>query len=419
MRPNSVAIIPTANVSNYSNDTDYKYRPDSNFYYLTGFREPESIAILSTVDGAVPFTMYVRPRDPAMETWNGKRAGVDGAKEIYGADEVFDIAEFAEKFASYFENIDVIYHFPGKNVKFDFKLFKAWQSVRAKWRQGIDTPYELIDLGHLMHELRLIKSEEDLLLLKQACAISAEAHIMAMKAVKPGMNERDLEALMEHFYRASGAFGPGFPTIVASGPNATILHHIENARVIEDGDLVLIDAGCEYEMYNGDITRTFPANGKFTPEQRAIYDLVLKANKKGIELCTTGFGPEDVHWEAVKILVDGLIELKLLEGPAEKAIEDETYKKFYMHRTGHWLGVDVHDVGNARKDGEWRKFEVGMVTTVEPGLYFPEDEESIPESYRGIGIRIEDDVAITSGAPDVLTSDCPKEADEIEKLIGN
>jgi len=418
MRPNSIAVAPAAPTALYSNDTDYRYRPDSNLYYLTGFREPESVAVLSTVDGAKPFTLFVRPRDPAMETWNGKRAGVDGAKELYLPDEVFEIGAFKEKLPLYLENIDVIYHIPGRYPKFDRELLIAWQSVRLKWRQGIDTPYELHDLGHLLHEIRLIKSDADLAILRQACNITSEGHILAMKSIRPGMNERDIEALVEHYYRSSGAFGPGFPTIAASGPNATILHHIENSRDILDGDLILLDAGCEYEMFNADITRTFPANGKFTPEQRAIYDLVLKANETGMEMCTTKYGLNEMHEAVVKILVDGLIGLKLLKGPAERALEEKTYAKYYMHRSGHWLGVDVHDVGSSRKDKKWRLFEPGMVTTVEPGLYIPEDDEWVPQRFRGIGVRIEDDVAITSGAPDVLTALCPKDPDELESIIG-
>ncbi len=418
MLPNSIAVIPTAPVSNYSNDTDYKFRPDSNFHYVTGFREPGSVAILSTVEDAVPFTLFVRPRDPAMETWNGRRAGVEGAREIYQAGESFDIAEFDEKFPAYLENISAIYHFPGKYRQYDIKVFDAWQVARRKWRTGIETPHELFDLGHLMHEMRLFKSEEDLILMRQACAITCEGLEMAMRSVQPGMNERELEALIDHYYRASGANGPGFPTIVASGINSVILHYIENECTIGENDLILIDTGCEYEMHNADVTRTFPSGGKFTPEQKSIYDIVLKAQLEATKLCTTENSSEDVHQTAVKIMVDGLIGLSLLEGPLDKAIEEETYKKFYMHRTGHWLGVDVHDVGASMKNGKWRKFEPGMVITVEPGLYLAEDEESIPEAFRGIGVRIEDDILITDGNPENLTESCPKDPSVLEEIIG-
>ncbi len=418
MHPNSVAIIPTAPTALYSNDTDYRYRPDSDFHYLTGFREPEAVAIISTASPETPFTLFVRPRDPKMETWTGRRAGVDGAKEIYGANETFEIGELSEKLSTYLENVDAIYHFPGKYLDFDRKLLEAWKQVRAKLRQGIDVPYELIDLGFLIHEMRLVKTPADMEILRKACVITAEAHELAMRAVKPGMNERELEALLDHYFRASGGFGAGFPTIVASGINGVVLHYIENEKVIGESDLVLIDAGCEYEMFNGDVSRTFPASGKFSPEQRAIYDIVLKTQTECIETCTVGVTPNDVHDHAVKTLIEGLIDLKLLEGSAEEAIENETYKKFYMHRTGHWLGVDVHDVGSMRKDKEWRKFEPGMVITVEPGLYIPEDDEDAPEAFRGIGVRIEDDIHITVDGPENLTGSCPKDPDILEEIIG-
>ena len=418
LRPDSVAIIPTAPVSVYSHDTDYIFRPNSDFYYLTGFREPESVAILSNMEGKKPFTLFVRPRDPLKETWTGRREGVIGAVDKYNADEAFEIGEFKAKLPSHLENVKSVYHFPGRHKKYDWKILNAWQVVRMKWREGIDAPTEMVDLGVLMHEMRLFKTDVDLLLLKQACKITAEAQELAMRSVNPGMSERELEALLNHYFRAAGGFGYGFPTIVASGVNATILHYIENEDIIGENDLVLIDCGVEYEMFNGDITRTFPASGKFTPEQRALYDVVLKANMEGIEKCTTDNTPDDLHMHAVKILVDGLCDLKLMEGSADEIIEKETYKKYYMHKTGHWLGVDVHDVGSQRKDGKVRKFEPGMVTTVEPGLYIPGDDDTVPESFRGIGIRIEDDVHITNDGPENLTESCPKDADVLEEMIG-
>ncbi len=419
LEPNSVAIIPTAPIANYSRDTDYRYRPDSDFHYLTGFREPEAVAILSNVESHKAFTLFVRPRDKDKEIWNGRRAGIAGAVDSYGADEAFVIGDFKEKLPSYLENVESIYHFPGKYLNFDRKLSKAWNAVRMKWRQGIDAPKVMVDLGHIMHEMRLIKTPEDLILQRNACKITAEAQELAMRAVRPGMNERELEALINHYFRASGGLGEGFPTIVASGVNSCILHYITNEETIEDGDLVLIDAGVEYEMHNGDITRTFPANGKFSQEQRAVYDIVLKAQLECCDMCTTDNTMDTVHDHAVKVMVDGLIDLKVMEGPADKAIEDETYKKFYMHKTGHWLGVDVHDVGSQRKDGKTRKFEPGMVTTVEPGIYIPEDDESVPIAFRGIGIRIEDDIHITPDGPENLTDSCPKDPGKLEEIIGS
>jgi len=418
MQPDSVAIIATAPTAVYSRDTDYRYRPDSDFYYLTGFREPESVAIISTARPDTPFTLFVRPRDPEKETWTGRRSGVEGAKEIYKADETYVIGEFEEKLAGYLENVNAIYHFPGKYKKMDMRLFKAWQEVRMKWRQGIDVPAELFDLGHLMYEMRLIKTPEDMEIIRTACDITCDAQELAMRSVRPGMDERELEALIDHYFRASGAFGPGFPTIVASGVNACILHYIVNEDAIGENELVLVDAGCEYQMFNADITRTFPASGRFTPEQRAVYDVVLKALNEGTELCVTGKTPNDMHDGVVRVITQGLIDLKLLEGSLEAAIENETYKKYYMHRSGHWLGVDVHDVGSMRKDKTWRKFEPGMVTTVEPGIYLPPDDENLPEAFRGIGIRIEDNVHITAGAPEILTDRCPKIPERLEEMIG-
>ncbi|MCX6644848.1 MAG: aminopeptidase P N-terminal domain-containing protein [bacterium] len=418
LRPDSVAIIPTAPTSTYSHDTEYIFRPNSDFFYLTGFREPESVAILSNMEGRKPFTLFVRPRDPQKETWTGRRSGIKGAVDIYCADEAFDIGEFETKLPSFLENTKSIYHFPGRYKKSDMSLLRAWQAVRMKWREGIDAPVEMVDLGVLMHEMRLIKTAKDMELQRQACRITAEAVELAMRAVKPLINEREIEALVNHYFRATGGFGYGFPTIVASGASATILHYIENEATIGEHDLVLLDCGVEYEMFNGDITRTFPASGKFSPEQRVIYDIVLTANKVGIEKCTIDNGMDDVHKCAVKILVDGLVDLKLLSGSADEIIEKETYKKYYMHKTGHWLGVDVHDVGSQRKGGKIRKFEPGMVTTVEPGLYLPEDDETLPASFRGIGVRIEDDIHITSKGPENLTVGCLKDAGELEGMMG-
>lgn len=419
MRPDSIAIIPTAPTAVYSRDTDYRYRPDSDFYYLTGFREPGAVAIISTATPEKPFTLFVRPRDPEKETWTGRRAGTDGAKEFYRADEAFVIGEFDDKLPEYLKNLEAVYHFPGKYPDYDRRLLEAWQQVRmTKLREGFLTPNEMIDLGHVIYEMRLIKTAADMEIMRTACNISAEAHELAMRAVKPGMYERELEALVNHYFRASGGFGAGFPTIVASGENGCILHYIENEDRIDDGDLVLIDAGCEYGMFNGDISRTFPASGEFTPPQRAVYDLVLEAQMNSINKCSTENTMNDVHEHALKILIEGMIELKLLKGSLDEIVENQTYKKYYMHRTGHFLGVDVHDVGNPKIKTQWRKFEPGMVTTVEPGLYIPVDAEDAPEEFRGIGVRIEDDILITPDGPENLSDQCPKKAEDIESIIG-
>lgn len=418
MEPNSLAIIPTAPTRLFSNDTDYRYRPDSDFYYMTGFREPGACAIISSADGIVPYTLFVRPRDRDKEIWNGRREGVDGAKENFHADEAFVISEVDEKLDKMMENRDRIYHFPGRYSDWDTRLLTLWQKNRLKWRDGIDAPVDMVDLTRVIHEMRLIKSEDEISIMRESCRITADAHELAMRSVRPGMNERELEALVEHFFRASGAYGPGYPTIVASGANACVLHYIENNCTIKDGDLVLIDAGCEYEMYSSDITRTFPANGKFSPEQRAIYDIVLETNISCIAKTVVGATIGEVQDHAIRSLTTGLIDLKLIKVGIDEAIEKEIYKKFYMHKIGHWLGIDVHDAGSSRSRIGWRKYEPGMIMTIEPGIYIPENDVEIPENFRGIGIRTEDDILITEKGPENLTSSCLKKPEQVEELVG-
>lgn len=419
MNPNSIAIIPAAPEARYSNDTDYRYRPDSDLYYLTGFKEPGACAIISTAHDKAPFKLFVRPRDKAMEIWNGYRAGTDGALETYRADEAFINSELFERLGGYMEDRDTIYFFPGRYPDWDSKILGLWQKTKLKWRNGIDTPKYACDLAHLLHEIRLIKTPHEIALMRDACRISAEAHELAIRTVKPGMSEKDIQALIEHYFLSAGADGPGFATICASGTDACILHYISNEKDLVDGDLLCVDAGCEYQMFNGDITRTYPINGKFNAEQRAVYDVVLAANKEIIEKTVVGSNPHEMQELAIRILTEGAKDLGLIEMSVDEAIEKEEFKKFYMHRIGHWLGMDVHDVGSSRSNGTWRNYENGMIVTVEPGIYVPIDDDAFPANFRGIGVRVEDDILITDDGPENLTSMCPKEAGELEELIGS
>lgn len=412
-----VAIFPSAPVRNRSNDVDHEFRQNSDFHYLTGFSEPESVAILSTVHPDHNYVLFVRPRDKEKETWNGRRAGPEGALAKHGADAAFTIDQLDEILPKYIENAPRLFYRLGQEQEFDGRVTGWLNRIRAAVRSGVQAPSEIVDPGGIVHEMRMIKNEDDLRLLRRACEISAEAHVAAMRACRPGMNECELEAIVEYVFRRSGAAAPGYPSIVGAGVNATILHYTENECVVKDGDLVLIDAGCEFGMFNADITRTFPANGVFSKPQQELYDIVLRAQLAAIDEVRPGIPFESYHNRAVRILVEGLVGLGLLEGTPEEIIENESYKRYYMHRTGHWLGVDVHDVGRYQVNGSSRLLESGMVLTVEPGLYIPEDDDLAPQKYLGIGVRIEDDVLVTPSGHEILTSGAPKTISEIEATM--
>jgi Xaa-Pro aminopeptidase len=417
MDQNSVAIIPAAREVTRSNDTNYRYRQNSDFFYLTGFEEPEAIAVI-TPSKEPKYTLFVRPRDPEREIWDGRRAGIDGARSEYGADEAFPIAEFTEKLPDILNGPEKLYYRLGDgNPQLDETIIRQLASVRTLNRKPIRVPQTIIDSASIIHEMRVVKTEEEIAIMQRAADIAAEAHIEAMKAARPGMKEYEIEALVEQVFRRAGALGPSYTSIVGAGANATVLHYINNDGTLNDGDLLLLDAGAEYKGYASDITRTFPVNGHFTQAQRDIYDLVLEAQMSCVEMVRPGVRHLDIKNHSIEILTEGMVRLGLLQGKPEDLIKEEKYMQFYMHGLGHFLGIDVHDVGRYFVDGESRPLEPGMVMTVEPGIYVSPNTKGIPEKYLGIGVRIEDDVLVTENEPRVLSHKVPKDAGEIEALM--
>ena len=412
-----VAIFPSALQAMRTHSTEYRYRQDANFYYLTGFEEPEAVCVIAPDHPEHQYILFVRPRVPEQEVWTGKRAGVDGAKEHFGADEAYPIEEFDEKISEYIGTSERLYYGFGEDEAFNWKIIELLKGYRRQRMREGTGPTTLIDPTDILAEMRLVKDETELGRIRAAVDISVEAHIAAMQAVHPGMYEYELESLIDSIYRKNGGTGPAFLTIVANGANATTLHYTTNNCLIEDGDLVLIDAGCEYQYYCGDITRTFPANGKFTDAQRAVYQSVLDVQCEIIESIRPGVSIGDPAQKAVEMLTEAMIELGLLVGEKEKIIEEQEYRKFYMHSVGHMLGVEVHDVTKTRDGEEYRTFQPGMVMTVEPGLYIDPDSENVPTEYLGIGVRIEDNILVTESGCEVLTAGVPKTPDEIENLM--
>lgn len=416
MMGDGVAIVPTAPEQVRNRDVHYPYRPDSDFYYLTGFAEPEAVAVLAPGRAQGEFVLFCRERDPEKEIWNGRRAGLEGAVSRFGADDAFPVEDIGDILPGLLENCAKVYCNLGLYPEFDSRLLRWLNEVKDKSRAGINAPSELVDLDHILHELRLVKRGEEVRLMRRAARVSAQAHRRAMQVCRPGMMEYEIQAELEHEFRRAGSNAPAYPPIVAGGRNACILHYTENADELHGGDLLLIDAGAELECYAADITRTFPVAGSFRAEQRAVYEVVLAAQKAAIEQVRVGSKWNDPHDAAVRVLAQGLVDLGILEGNAEAVIESEAYRRLYMHRTGHWLGMDVHDVGDYKVDGIWRELEAGMTLTVEPGLYIPGDSD-IDARWRGIGVRIEDDVLVTRDGPDVLSRDAPKEIADIEALM--
>jgi len=416
MDKKSVAIIPAAREVTRSNDTQYRYRQDSDFLYLTGFEEPDSIAIIAP-DREQKYTLFVRARDPEREIWDGKRFGVEGARSEFGADEAYPIAEFDEKLHDILDGAHVLYYRLGVNPDLDNKIIGEIARMRALNRKPIHPPRTIIDPATIVHEMRVIKSDEEIELMQRAADIAAEAHVEAMKAVRPGMKEFEVEALIEHFFRRHGAAGPAYTSIIGAGANATVLHYISNIGELRDGELLLIDAGAEYHGYASDITRTFPINGRYTKAQREIYDLVLETQMACVEMVRPGTTHDELKSHSIELLTAGMVRLGLLQGNPAQLIKDKKYEKLYMHGLGHMLGIDVHDVGVYYYDKQSRALEPGTVMTVEPGLYISPDSKDIPEQYLRIGVRIEDDVLCTNNGPRVLTSKVPKHADEIEELM--
>jgi Xaa-Pro aminopeptidase len=404
-------------------DAEYRFRGSSDVLYLSGWAQAEC-ALLFRPGADAPFVMFVQARDPKMEVWTGRRPGPEGAMERFGADEAFPWEELADKLPSLLQGYRNLHYRFAEDMDRDRMLVGAIAKARrAARRNGLAVPDAFFDPGRILHELRLVKSSEELDLMQKAADITAEAHCRAMKLTAPGVHEYALEAEIEGHFRRSGGNGPGYTTIVGGGVNATILHYIENQDVLNDGDLVCVDAGCEYGFYTADVTRTWPVSGRFNEDQKALYQVVLDAQIAAIDCVRVGRPVKDVHDVATRVLTEGMVRLGLLEGDAEdpahiaQLIDDEAHKRFYMHGTSHWLGLDVHDVGAYHQEGESRVLEAGMVLTIEPGLYVAPDDEEAPIAYRGIGIRIEDDVAVTAEGPRVLTSAVPKTVEAVEAMV--
>ncbi len=415
------AIFRSAPMAVMHNDVEYNFRQDSDFFYLTGFNEPEAVAVLAPHHEEHRFILFVQPKDPERETWTGYRIGVEAAKEKYGADEAYPIQELDEKLPQYLEKADRIYYRLGRDRPFNDTVLRHWQRLMAGYPKRGTGPIALEDPGPKLHAMRQIKSAPELELMRKAATIAAEAHNRARAFACPGRYEYEVQAEIEHTFRLKGSMGPAYPSIVASGHNACILHYTENTRQMQDGELLLIDAGCAYDYYNSDITRTFPVGGQFSPEQKALYEIVLTAQLEAIAQVAPNQPYSQFHDTAVRVLVEGLLDLGLLQGDSEEIIKEEKYKPFYMHRTGHWLGLDVHDVGVYQHGETPHPLEPGQVVTVEPGLYIAPDikaaegQPEVDERWRGIGIRIEDDVLVTAAGHEVLTAGVPKSVEEMER----
>ena len=419
MGPHSIAIIATSPVAMRNRDADYKFRADSSFFYLTGFAEPEAVAVIETfesIDEGYTYSLFCRERNREMEIWNGYRAGVDGAVDDYEADEAYAIDLLDEEIIEKLLDKQKLFYRIGQQADFDARVAKWVAEANGESRRGTSAPAHVIQLDRILDEMRLHKSTKEIALMQIASNISSEAHMRAMQTVKPGMMEYALEAELNYIFGKNGCV-PAYNSIVGGGANGCILHYVENDKELKDGDLVLIDAAAEYQLYASDITRTFPVNGKFSPEQKALYQVVLKAQLAAIDAVRVGNSYKQPHHIAVRIIVEGLVELGLMKGDIEEIIRTESFRQFYMHGTGHWLGMDVHDVGSYKIDGEWRTYEEGMVVTVEPGLYIAPDDETVDTKWRGIGIRIEDDVVATENGPLVLTKDVVKTVEDIEALM--
>jgi Xaa-Pro aminopeptidase len=419
MGEGAIAILPSAPVRGRNRDVDFPYRQDSDFYYLTGFPEPESVMALVPGRSQGAYLLFCRERDPKQELWDGARAGLEGACKTYKADDAFPIGDIDDILPGLMENRERVFYAMGYNPEFDQQVLGWINQIRSRARAGVNAPAEFVALDHVLHQQRLLKSHHELSLLRQAMGISGKAHRRAMAICRPGMNEFEIEAEMVHEFMRGGCRTVAYPPIVAGGANSCTLHYVANNAPLKDGELVLIDAGAEYQYYAADITRTFPVNGRFTAPQRALYEVVLEAQKEAIAKVRPGNHWNDPHEAAVRVLTEGLVTLGLLKGRVNTLINKERYKKFFMHRTGHWLGMDVHDVGDYKVGGEWRALESGMVMTIEPGIYIRPGARSVDKKWWGIGIRIEDDVLVTDEGPEVLTADVPKSLHEIETLVGS
>jgi Xaa-Pro aminopeptidase len=412
--PQAVAVVRSLPERLRNGDAYHPFRQISDLVYLTGFAEPDTTLVLRPGADSERVIMFVRPRDPERETWDGRRAGIDGAKSTYGADAAYPASDLAQRLPELISGCRTLYYSVGLDDEMDLLVTRSIAQLRKLEKRGKTPPQSIEDPRAVLHEHRLRKRPEELAALRKAIEITTEAHVAAMKAGKPGATEYELEALINFTFRRRGGSGPGYSSIVGTGENATILHYIENNRPIADGDLVLVDAGCEYDHYTADITRTFPASGRFTPIQNRVYKIVLDCQVEACAMVKPGVSIDEIHDHCVRRLTEGMIALGLLGGSADDRIADQSYRKFYMHGTSHWLGLDVHDVGNYKVGGQARPLEPGMVITVEPGLYIAPDAPDVPPELRGIGIRIEDDVLVTEHGNEVLTAACPKTIEDVE-----
>jgi Xaa-Pro aminopeptidase len=414
MGANSIAILPTNREAARNRDVHYPFRPDSDFFYLTGFGEPDAVMVLAPGRAHGEFILFCREKDPDKEIWDGYRAGLEGATADFGADDAFPIDDLDDILPGLLEERERVFFAMGTDPALDRRMSEWVGQVRARARAGVQGPIEFLALDHFLHDMRLYKSRAEVATMRRAARLSAAAHREMMRCVEPGMREYQLASVFRHHCEMHGAQALAYPSIVGGGNNACVLHYVDNSEALADGDLVLVDAGCELDCYASDITRTFPVNGRFSEPQRVLYELVLEAQAAAIDKVRPGNHWNAPHEAAVRVLSRGLIRLGLLRGTLAKVLKSESYRRFYMHRTGHWLGMDVHDVGDYKVDGHWRELEPGMVVTVEPGLYIPHGAKGVAKKWQGIGIRIEDDVLVTREAPDVLSRDAPKAVEEIE-----
>ena len=413
----SAIIVASALVKSRISDTDYAYRQDSNFYYLSGYEEPDSLILIRPNHDKENFIIFCRDRDPLREQWDGFRTGQDGAIQEYQADNAYSINSIDQMMPELLAGVKNIYFSMSAPCGVDLKISQWVEDIRKNTRAGAEPPHNLLSLDSILHEMRLIKEDHEMDLMKQAADITTEAHIRAMQAVTPGMYEYQLEAEYLYAFNKNGARSAAYNSIVGGGNNSCILHYVENNAELKDGDLVLVDAGCEYKYYASDVTRTFPVNGKFSPEQKEIYSIVLEAHKQSMEQAKPGNKWNLMHEKSVEVIVEGLLDLGLLKGTKDQVIENGDYSKFYMHRIGHWLGMDVHDVGGYKQDGDWRDLEKGMVMTIEPGIYILDSLEDVDDKWKGIGVRIEDDIVVTESGFEVLTPNVPRTIEEVEHTV--
>jgi len=413
----SVAVIPAARHASRNADAEYEYRQNSDFYYLTGFKEPEAVLVLAP-QREQRAILFLRPRDRSAEIWNGKRVGIDGAVAEYGMDAAYPIDELAAKLPELLVGATTLHYGIGNDDRLDRTVLDAVKAARYTVRRGGKAPQSFLEPGNVLHEMRLRKSPAEIESMRRAAAATRAGHEAGMRATRPGMWEYELESIIEHQYKLAGAQDTAYTSIVAGGANATTLHYNTNREQLRDGDLVLVDSGAEYDLYACDVTRTWPVNGKFSAEQRTIYEIVLRAQKAGIDQVRAGRPFNAYHDAAVRVITEGLVDAGLLKGSIDTLIEENKFFDFYPHRTGHWIGLDVHDAGKYRDaDDAYRTLEPGMVMTVEPGIYVQQDLD-VPERWKGIGVRIEDDVLCTSGEPDSITAEIPKEVADLEAIVG-